>query len=116
MKILKRFGVIVCALALTGMVAPAIAGPADDSKTEDKDNRQHDFSGKLQAVDTAAKTLTIDGKSYVVTDSTKITRQGKTATLAELAVGDEVKGESREVEGKNELVSVKATPKKIKES
>ena len=46
--------------------------------------------GKVAAVDTAAMTLTVGETTIVVTSETKISKDGKPATLSDIMVGDNV--------------------------
>jgi ribosomal protein S1 len=50
------------------------------------------FHGKVAAVDATAGTITVGKTTYSVTADTKITKDSKTATLADFAVGDNVGG------------------------
>ena len=50
------------------------------------------FYGNLSAVDTKAMTLTVDTLTLQVTSDTLITRDGKSATLADGVVGELVSG------------------------
>ena len=82
---IQRFSVVflVGALCLT---FGATANEAVDAK-----NKLFVFDGKIQAVDTAARTFTleVDKQSYVfvVTDQTKIVRDGKPREFADLKQG-----------------------------
>ncbi len=64
--------------------------------------------GKLEAVDNTAKTITI-GKTVVnVTSDTKISKNGKPATLSDAAVGDEAAVSYRkDADGKYNAVSIR---------
>lgn len=54
------------------------------------------FRGKVSAVDKDAKTVSLAGKeksrTFQITQSTKIKKEGKPATLSELTVGESVGG------------------------
>lgn len=50
------------------------------------------FNGKLTAVDKDAMTLTVGTRTFVVTSETKISKDGKPATLADAVVGENVGG------------------------
>lgn len=50
------------------------------------------FHGKISALDATASTLTVGSLTINVTSTTKITKDGKPATLADFAVGDQVAG------------------------
>ncbi len=50
------------------------------------------ISGTVSAVDTNAMTFTVGGQAYVETSASVLTRNGKPATLSDVAVGDPVQG------------------------
>jgi hypothetical protein len=52
----------------------------------------HPFLGKLAAVDKAAKTIKVGESVYQITSETKITKDGKPATLDDGVVGEPVSG------------------------
>ena len=64
--------------------APAMAAPAKKAGTA--------FHGKIAAVDTAAMTITVGELTISATSATKITKDGKPATLSDLTVGETVAG------------------------
>jgi hypothetical protein len=85
------------------------------ASTEGKSNRAIPFSGKINEIDQAAKTINI-GKTKTrtihITDKTKVMKDGKTATLADAKVGDDVGGSYREsTDGKLEAASLRIGPK-----
>jgi Domain of unknown function (DUF5666) len=93
-------------IALATIVAAVIATPAvvraQDASTNTpaattpapKKHGAPAAHGKVSAVDATAMTITISGKAgdktYTVTSDTKITKDKKPATLADIAVGDMV--------------------------
>jgi hypothetical protein len=62
--------------------------------------RQLPFHGKVRAVDSKARTLTLQGKEkdrvFQLTEQTKIQRDGKPETLEEVRPGESVGGLARE--------------------
>jgi len=69
--------------------APSTSEPAPTKK------KKHDtlpFHGKVEALDTNAMTLTVGQLVIQVTSDTKITKDGKPATLSEGTVGENVGG------------------------
>jgi len=94
----------IAKIALFGLVAAALvavptAGRAGDStntpaQTVPKKHSQP-FHGKVAAVDTAAMTVSVASLTINVTSETKITKDGKPATLSDIAVGDTVGGSFR---------------------
>lgn len=76
------------------------------------------FHGKLEAVDKVEKTLTVKTKekdktwTFQVTSHTKLSKEGKPATLADGVVGEDIAGFAKEVSaGKFEAVSVRFAAK-----
>ena len=57
--------------------------------------RSTPFHGKLKAVDTKAKTISVGEQTIQVTSETKIFKAGKPATLADGVVGEDVSGSYR---------------------
>jgi hypothetical protein len=57
-----------------------------------KSKAAHPFHGKLAAVDKIAKTIKVGESVYQITSATKITKDGKPATLEDGVVGDPVSG------------------------
>jgi hypothetical protein len=70
---------------------PAVTAPATTNTPAAKKQGQP-FHGKVAAVDAAAGTITVGKTTYSVTSDTKITKDRKTATLADFAAGDMVGG------------------------
>jgi hypothetical protein len=90
-------------IALFALVASALMAVPAASYAQDTTNppaatapaaKKHGvpFHGKLAALDATAGTITVGKTAYSVTSDTKITKDGKTATLADFAVGDTVGG------------------------
>jgi len=50
------------------------------------------FHGKLKAIDTTAKTISVGTRTFEITSETIIIKDGKAATLADGVVGDETGG------------------------
>jgi hypothetical protein len=101
--VLRISAVGLLAAALTGMPVPLHAQntnqPAAEMKSavgkQDSTAKQksaHPFRGKLAAVDKAAKTIKVGQSTYQISSATKITKAGKTATLADGVPGEPVSG------------------------
>jgi hypothetical protein len=73
----------------TGTTLPAAPGQTAPVKPRKQGSV---FNGKVSAVDTKAMTLTVGKRTFEVTSETKITKNGKPATLSDIAVGDTVGG------------------------
>jgi hypothetical protein len=97
-------------IAALGLLAAAIAGtpaqllaqttdntaPAKKSAAAKKESKKakaaHPFHGKLAAVDKVAKTIKVGESVYQITSETKISKDGKPATLEDGVVGEPVSG------------------------
>ena len=106
-------------LIAIGLVAAFIAGASISVHAEDKPaaptegKKEHliPFSGKINEIDKAAKTIAIGKekqRTIHITDMTKIKKDGKAATLTDAKVGDDVGGSYRKsAAGKMEAVSLR---------
>jgi TonB family protein len=104
-RAMGRFSVVL----LFGVLCLTFGGTAN--AVADANNKIFVFRGKIQAVDTAARTLTLqmDKQSYVfvITDQTKIVRNGKAPKFADLKQGQSAKVEMKiGAGGKGMAVSV----------
>jgi hypothetical protein len=117
-SVLKFAAVTLLAAAIAGAPAQLFAQstnkPAADKKTvahKDSAAKQkgaHPFRGKLAEVDKVAKTIKVGESVYQITSTTKITKDGKPATLEEGVVGEQVTGYVKPAEdGKMTAASVK---------
>jgi hypothetical protein len=102
-SVLRIGAVSLLAAAIAGMPAQLLAQstnkPAATKKsaTVKKDSAAkkksaHPFHGNLAAVDKTAKTIKLGESVYQVTSETKITKDGKPATLDDGVVGEPVSG------------------------
>jgi hypothetical protein len=110
MKSALRFGalsLLVAALASSPaqLLAQTTNNPAAAKKTSvakkdaaTKSKAAHPFHGKLAAVDKIAKTIKVGESVYLITSATKITKDGKPATLEDGVVGEPVSGYVRPTE------------------
>jgi len=108
--------ITLCALAAFGSTGSfslqAQETPA--ASAEAKKDRPIPFNGKINEIDKSAKTIEIGKvkkRTIHITDTTKIMKAGKTATLEDASVGDEVGGTYRDNAGKLEAVSLRVGPK-----
>src|SRR5689334_7300804 len=91
-------------LSLMGLLAVAVMGTplvlhAQEAPAVKKPNaRPLPFHGKIEAIDSTAKTISVGKMTIQITSETKISKTGKPATLADGAVGDEVAGAYRKSE------------------
>jgi len=79
---------------------PAGEKKASAAKKESaaKKKSAHPFHGKLAEVDKVAKTIKVGESVYQITSQTKITKDGKPATLEEGVVGEPVTGYAKPTE------------------
>lgn len=98
---IKTFGKITLAGILAAMVLSApvrlMAEDTTDKSATPAKPKATAFHGKLSAVDTSAKTITVEYKTQPkrtieITSDTKIMKDGKPATLADGVVGEDVHG------------------------
>src|SRR5262249_1010429 len=115
--LIKLAAIIMTAAFLAGTVQAQDAKPKDAAPPAPAQRAGMPFHGKLTAVDTNAKTVSLHGKDkdrvFQVTSKTRIMKAGKPATFEDLKVGDEVGGFAREVDGKLELVSLRVGAKPV---
>lgn len=114
----KSLKLIVIGLVAAFAVATTGNVQAQDKKPETaaaSKDRPTPFYGKIGEIDQAAKTITIGKekkRTIQITDKTKVMKDGKSATLADAKVGDEVGGSYRtSVDGKLEAGSLRIGPK-----
>jgi len=93
-------------LALAGLLAIAVAGmtltlraedkpPAEKKEGEKKDAAKKDsgpFRGKIVSVDKSAQTITVGKRTFQITSTSKISKDGKPATLDHVKDGEMVGG------------------------
>ena len=109
MKRMKA-GLIILSIAALGL-APTAALARDKGEKAEKP-----FHGKIEALDTTAKTLTVGETMIYTSAATKFTKDGKAITLADLKVGEEVHGTTHETfDRKTEALTVKVGPLKEKD-
>jgi type IV secretory pathway TrbL component len=111
MKSVLRIGALgLLAAAIAGTPAQLLAqstnNPTAAKKTSaakkeaaTKTKGAHPFRGKLAAVDKIAKTIKVGESVYQITSETKITKDGKPATLEDGIVGEPVTGYVKPAEG-----------------
>lgn len=81
--------------------APAAAAPADQPV-------KSKFHGPVTAVDTNAMTFTVNDQIFTVTDESRMTRNGKGATLSDVVVGEPARGSyTKGSDGKLEVTKVR---------
>ena len=77
-----------------------------------KKGAPHPFHGTLNAVDKTTKTITVGKQTFQISSETKITKNGKPATLDDGVVGQEIGGYVKPTDdGKLTASSVRFGPK-----
>jgi hypothetical protein len=107
--VLSFFAVALVAMpALLRAEGTSTNAPASSDQTPAKPKHGNlPFHGNLSAVDTKAMTLTVGTLTLQVTSDTMITRDGKSATLADGVVGELVSGAYKKTnDGKLNATSV----------
>jgi hypothetical protein len=110
-SILKLSLLGLLAVAVSGMPvalhaqdtnAPATTAPATNSPpAAPKKSRALPFHGKVEAIDTTAKTISVGKLTIQITSQTRIMKNGNPATLEDGTVGDIVSGNyKKDAEGK----------------
>ena len=85
--------------------------PAEKQKGEKGGKSGHvPFKGKVVSVDKAAHSIKVGERVFHVVGTTKVNKTGKTATLDDVTVGDEVRGAYTDNGGKLELLSLAIGP------
>ena len=106
---LSLFAVAVVAMPVLSRAQDnnAPASPNQTAPAKPKKHNNPPFHGKLSAVDTNAKTLTVGALTLQVTPDTKITKDGQPATLLDGVVGQPVSGSYKKTnDGKLNAVTV----------
>jgi Cu/Ag efflux protein CusF len=93
---MKKHIALYAIVAAALMAAPAIISAQTNSAATTatapaKKKKNQTASGKVTAVDTNAMTLAAKDLTFNITSTTKILKDEKPATLAEIKVGDKVK-------------------------
>lgn len=79
---------------------PAAAAPEQTAKAK--------FYGPITAVDTNAMTFTVNDQTFTVTTESQVTKNGKTATLADAVIGEPARGSyTKGVDGKLDVTKVR---------
>ena len=107
---MKKHILTITALSLfaAAIVALPVSAQAQDTTSTNVPaapvkHKKHDhsvFNGKLSAIDAKAMTLTVGERTFEITSETKITKDGKSATLADGLVGETVGGAYKKTDGK----------------
>jgi len=114
-KQLALFSLVAAALIATPVITRAQdASTNQPAATAPAKKHGLQYKGKVVAVDTAAKTITVGKQTYNVTATTKINKDGKPATLADFAVGDAVAGGYKKDGEKLNATTIHNSPAKKK--
>lgn len=118
---MKKMLALCLALTAVTLISPAVpAAEKKDAQAEKSDAKEkfRPFRGTIKSVDAAGKSITLDGEkaqTFAVASDAKVTKEGKPATFADLAIGDAVGGRAKETaEGKWTAVTINAGKKATK--
>lgn len=107
-RLLKLTLLTFLAAAMAGL---SLASRADDAAAPAASADQtvkSKFLGDVSAVDTNAMTFTVGDQTLTVTSESKITRNGKPATLADAVVGEPARGTfTKSADGKLDVTKVR---------
>ena len=99
----------------TGTNPPA--APRHSTTVKPRKHESSVFRGTVSAVDAKAMTLTVGKRTFEITSETKITKDGKSAILSDIAVGDKVGGAYKKTDdGKLAATTINAGKKMGEES
>lgn len=121
-KQIALFAIVAAALVAAPAVLraedkPAQPGAGQSSEHAAKKKGVVPFHGKVSAVDATAATVTVGKTTVNITSETKITKDGKPATLADITVGEKIGGSYKKDEaGKMNAVSIRIGEKPEKEA
>jgi len=114
---MNRLFAVLTALAAVAVLSlpPAVARAEDgapataESRPKESPKGGFPFRGQVGSVDAAARTVTLAGKKrdrvLHVTDQTRIERDGKAASLADIRPGDQARGSlMKDAEGREVLI------------
>ena len=107
MKKLLISGILACSLLSLIPASQAADKPTEEAPPKTKPTSRLTLHGTVSAIDKTAKTITLEdtekNRTFQVTSATRIHKDGKPATLDEVAVGESARATYREKEGKLEL-------------
>jgi len=111
MKKLTLLIVIAVITTFINVSSQAADKPAPAEKGEAKE-KFRPFRGTIKSIDTGGRIITLDGEkaqTFAIAADAKLTKDGKPASVGDLAVGDIVGGRAKESgEGKWTAVTVNA--------
>ena len=109
--VLSLFAAALVAMpALSRAAVTSTNAPASPSQAAPAKPKKHEglvFRGTVSAIDAKAMTLTVETRTFAVTSDTKIIKDGKSATLADGVVGEQVSGTYKKTDdGKLTAISI----------
>jgi hypothetical protein len=116
-KNLLKISLLTLLTAAVVAIAPSSRADDTNAAAASAPSMKGKISGTVSAVDTNAMTFVVEDQTYSVSDDSQITRNGKPATLADVVVGDPVKGSyMKGDDGKMTVTKVKFGKMKKKKS
>lgn len=88
--------------------APETSASASPGASAGKSERGVPYHGTVASVDMSAKTFTVGSRTFMVTERTKIMKQGAAATMQDIVADEQVRGQYwKKSDGTLEAKSVK---------
>ena len=102
-KQIALFAIVAVALITAPAAVKAQDKPTKKSETAEsgaptKKKGALPFHGKVSAVDAAAMTVTLTSQTFKISSETKILKEGKPATFADITVGEKISGQYKKDE------------------
>lgn len=116
-RLLTMLSVALLTATGTLLITPAALAadsPAAPAEKQTAKPKARPIAGKVEAIDSTAKTITLSGEKkqvLQVTSETKIQKAGKPATFADIPVGESIGGSVVDQDGKLVLRSLRVGPK-----
>lgn len=81
-------------MALAGLLSVGMAIFCSDSKAQQERSAEGaSFNGKVSSVDKSAQTVVVDGQTYQLLGTSRVTKDKQPASINDLAAGDQVAGQ-----------------------
>jgi hypothetical protein len=104
----KNLLAVAAVLLAAVLAAPTLSSGADDSSAKPAADGANKFYGPVTAVDTTAKTFTVNDQIFTITAESQVTKGTNNATLADAVVGEPARGSYvKGADGKLEVTKVR---------
>src|ERR1700734_868535 len=107
-RLLKITLLTIVTAAITGFTSALRADDSTNAPAAGTDNKPQKFYGQVSAVDTNAMTFTVDDQTYTLTGESQATRNGSSATISDIVVGEPARGSyTKGADGKLDVTKVR---------